>query len=155
MNIYIKWQLRLVCFLAFNFCRFCVVICFFHPRHNDPRLRRISILDFIHYIFSTILILEKEPLFPFFNVECAIRETTGTIFLTSLVWCGPWPRIEPGTCRTRRQHSTTRLSRRRYNSGKFLYQHYLFCMSSIRSCLTSNDTIFRSSPSSSSLSILS
>ena len=37
-------------------------------------------------------------------------------FSTSLVWCGPWLRIEPGTSRTRSQHSTTRLSRRQWKS---------------------------------------
>ena len=35
-------------------------------RPNDLRLRRIlSIPDFIHYIFFPIIILEKEPIFPF------------------------------------------------------------------------------------------
>jgi len=29
-----------------------------------------SIPDFIHYIYVPILILEEEPVFPFFNVEC-------------------------------------------------------------------------------------
>ena len=43
------------------------------------------------------------------------KGTTGTIFITFLVWRGPWLGIEPGTSRTRSQHSTTRLSRRRYN----------------------------------------
>ena len=38
--------------------------------------------------------------------------TTGTIFITSLVWRGPWLGIEPGTSRTRSQHSTNMLSRR-------------------------------------------
>ena len=38
--------------------------------------------------------------------------TTGTIFIMSLVWRGPWLGIEPGTSRTRSQHSTIRLSRR-------------------------------------------
>ena len=38
---------------------------FFYPRHNGQWLRRISITDFIHYIFCSILILEKEPVFPF------------------------------------------------------------------------------------------
>ena len=35
-------------------------------------------------------------------------------FITSLVWRGPWLGIEPGTSRTQSQHSTTRLSRRRW-----------------------------------------
>ena len=53
------------CFLAFDFCRFCVVIRFFYPATtaNELSLRRISIPDLIHYII--ILILEKEPVFPF------------------------------------------------------------------------------------------
>ena len=32
---------------------------------NDLRLRRISIQDFIHYIFCPIFILQKEPVFHF------------------------------------------------------------------------------------------
>ena len=36
-----------------------------------------SIPDFIHYIYFPILILEKEPVFPFFNVPN--KGTTGTI----------------------------------------------------------------------------
>ena len=51
-----------------------------------------SIPDFIHYIYFPILILEKK----------------------TLVWRGPWLGIEPGTSRTRSQHYTTRLSRRRF-----------------------------------------
>ena len=42
------------------------------------------------------------------------KATTGTIFITSLVWRGPWLGIEPGTSRTRSQQYTTRISRRRY-----------------------------------------
>jgi len=59
-------------FLAFDICRFCVVIRFFLPTTtaNDLRLRRISIADLIHYIIILILILEKEPVFSLFNVEC-------------------------------------------------------------------------------------
>jgi len=40
---------------------------FFHPATttNDLRLPRISIPDFIHYFYFPILILEKEPVFPF------------------------------------------------------------------------------------------
>ena len=41
------------------------------------------------------------------------KGTTGTIFITSLIWRGPWLRIEPGTSHTRSQHSITRLFRRR------------------------------------------
>ena len=33
-----------------------------------------SIPDFIHYIYFPILILEKEPVFSLFNVECQTRE---------------------------------------------------------------------------------
>ena len=54
-------------FLAFDFCRFCVVIRFFHPHHNGQWPQTLK--DFytrsypLHYYL--ILILEKEPVFPF------------------------------------------------------------------------------------------
>ena len=70
-----------------------------------------SIPDCIHYIFVPILILE--PVFPF---SCWVpnKGTTGTIFNTYLVWRGPCRGIEPGSSRTRSQHFTTRLSKRRF-----------------------------------------
>ena len=62
--------------LAFDFCRFCVVIRFFIPATtaNDLQLQK----DFLSQILSItffipILILQKEPVFPF-NVECQTRE---------------------------------------------------------------------------------
>ena len=54
--------------LAFDFCRFCVVIRFFHPRHNGQwplTSTDISIPQFIHYIYYPILFLGKEPVFAF------------------------------------------------------------------------------------------
>ena len=56
-----------IIFLAFDFCWFCVVIRFVHPRHN---FEGFSIPDFIHYIYFPILILEKEPVFSLLNVQC-------------------------------------------------------------------------------------
>ena len=103
-------------FLAFDFCRFCVVIRFFHPCHNgqwpptskDFLYRRFYPLHLFFYLNSW----EKASIFPF---ECSVlnKGTTGTIFIMSLVWRGPWLGIEPGTSRTLSQFSTTRLSRRR------------------------------------------
>ena len=60
------------------------------------------------------------------------KGTTGTIFITSLVWRGPCLGIKPGTSRTRSHYSTTRLSRRRCNH--FKYRHdaclkYIDCFS--------------------------
>ena len=59
---------RILFFLggAFDFCGFCVIIHFFIPvtTANDIWLRRISIPEFIHYIFCPIIILQKEPVFP-------------------------------------------------------------------------------------------
>ena len=81
---------------------------FFHPRHNGQWPP-----TFIHYIYFPILILEKEPVFCLLNVQSKTRGTTGTIFITFLVWCGHWLGIEPGTSRTRSQYYTSRLSRRR------------------------------------------
>ena len=82
------------------------------PMTSD--FERFSIPDFIHYIyFSYLNSWERASIFPF---ECSVlnKGTTGTIFITSLVWRGPWLGIEPGTARTRSQHYTTRLSRRRF-----------------------------------------
>ena len=64
-NTFYEQRVFFMFFLAFDFCRFCVVICFFIPATtaNDLRLWRISIPNLIHYIL--ILILEKEPVFPF------------------------------------------------------------------------------------------
>ena len=54
-------------FLAFDFCRFCVVIRFFHPHHNGqchPTSKDFYTRSYpLHYFL--ILILEKEPVFPF------------------------------------------------------------------------------------------
>ena len=56
--------------------------------------------------------MRKSQYFPF---ECSVlNKVTGTIFISSSVWRGPWLGIEPGTFHTRSQLSTTRLSRRRY-----------------------------------------
>ena len=101
-------------FLAFNFCRFCVVIRFYHPRHNDLRLRRIFYTRFYRlHLFSYLNSWERASIFPF-NCSVLNKGTTGTIFITSLVWRGPWLGIEPGTSGTRSQHYTTRLSRGGY-----------------------------------------
>ena len=89
---------------------------FFYPpqRPMTSDFEGFSIPDFIHYInlFSYLNSWERASIFPF---ECSVlnKGTTGTIFITSLVWRGPWLEIEPGTYRTRSQHYTTRLSRRR------------------------------------------
>ena len=52
-------------FLAFDFCRFCVVIRFFHPRHNSqwpPTSKDFYTRSYpLHYFL--ILFLEKEPVF--------------------------------------------------------------------------------------------
>ena len=97
-------------FLAFDFCRFCMVIRFFHPRHNGqwPPTSK----DFLSQILSIENSWERASIFPF---KCSVRNkgTTGTIFITSLVWRGPWLGIEPGTSCSRSQHYTTRLLRRR------------------------------------------
>ena len=80
---------------------------------NDLRLRRIFYPRcYPSHLFSYLNSWERASIFPF---ECSVlnKGTTGTIFITSLVWPGPWLGIEPGTSRSRSQHWTTRLSRRR------------------------------------------
>ena len=49
------------------------------------------IVNYLNY--SPILILDKEPVFPF---KCWVlnKGTTGTIFISSLVWRGPWLGME-------------------------------------------------------------
>ena len=110
------WPVLFPFFLAFDFCRFCVVIRFFHPRHNGqwpPTSKDFYTRSYpLHYFL--ILILEKEPVFPFwmfsakqgnywyhfYNVFAMTRSLTGN-------WTWDLPH-------SRSQHSTTRLSRRRY-----------------------------------------
>ena len=77
-------------FLAFDFCRFCVIIRFFIPATtaNDLRLRRIFYPRFYPlHLFSYLYSWERASIFPF---ECSVlnKGTTGTIFITSLVWLG-------------------------------------------------------------------
>ena len=69
LDIYEEYELFVLLgwyFLAFDFCRFCVVIQFVHPRHNGqwPPTSK----DFLSQIVSIKFM--KEPVFPFFNVEC-------------------------------------------------------------------------------------
>ena len=60
------WSVSLLFFLVFYFCRFCVVIWFFHPRQNGqwpPTSKDFYTRSYpLHYFL--ILILEKEPVFP-------------------------------------------------------------------------------------------
>ena len=77
-----------------------------------PMTSDFSFFLFLH-LFSYLNSWERASLFPF---ECSVlnKSTTGTIFITSLVWRGPWLGIEPGKSRTRSRHYTTRISRRRF-----------------------------------------
>ena len=76
-----------------------------HPTSNDFYTR------FYPLLYFPILILEKESVF---HSKCWVpnKGTTGTIFIISLVWLGPWLGIEPWTSCTHSQHSTNRLTRR-------------------------------------------
>ena len=83
-----------------------------------------SIPDCIYYNCFPILILEKEPVFPCLMFS-AKHGNYWYHFITSLVWRGHWLGVEPGTSRTRSQHYTTRLSRRRSgNDISFIYSIY-------------------------------
>ena len=77
---------------------------------NDLWLRRIFYPRFhpLH-LFSYLNSWERASI-SLFNV------TTGSIFITSLVWRGPRLGIEPGASHTQSQHYTTRLSRWRYTT---------------------------------------
>ena len=81
---------------------------------NDLRLRRIFYPRFYPlHLFSYLNSWERASIFPF-EGSVLNKGTTGTIFISFLVWRGPWLGIEPGTSRTRSKHYTTRLSRRRW-----------------------------------------
>ena len=83
-------------------------------RPKTSEFEGFSIPDCIHYICFPVLILEKEPVFPCLMFNAKQGNYLVPFFITYLVWRGPWHGIEPWTSRTRCQHSTTRLSRRRY-----------------------------------------
>ena len=88
---------------------------------SPPQRPMISDFEgFLYQILSITLfsyLNSWERASTYFPFQCWVlnKGTTGTIFITSLEWRGPWLRIEPGTSRTRSQHSTIRLSRRRYH----------------------------------------
>ena len=99
-------------FLAFDFCRSCVFSSLpQQPMTSDFEGFLSQILSITFFVLSSFF--RKSQYFP---VQCWLlnKGTTGTIFITSLVWPGPWLEIEPRTSPTLSQHSTTRLSRRRF-----------------------------------------
>ena len=107
--------------LTFDFCRFCVVIRGFHPRHNGqwPPTSKDFLSQNVSITFIFLSWFLRKSVFPF---ECSVlnKGTTGTVFITSLVWRGPWLGIEPGTSRTRSHYYTTRLSRRRFANKMYM-----------------------------------
>ena len=115
--IYIRLCSLFMFFVFLVFCRLCVVIRFCHPRHNGqwPPTSKDFLSQIVYplHLFSYLNSWARASISPF---ECSVlnKEITGTIFITSLVWRGPWLGIESGTSLTRSQHWTTRLSRTRY-----------------------------------------
>ena len=82
-------------FLAFDFLSVLLGHSFFSSPPQRPMtfdFEGFSIPDFIHYIYLNSW--ERASIFPF---ECSVlnKGTTGTIFITALVWSGPWLGIEP------------------------------------------------------------
>ena len=62
------FDLILYIFLAFDFCRLFLVIGFFHPHHNGqwpPTSKDLHLWLYPLLFQPQILILEKEPVFPF------------------------------------------------------------------------------------------
>ena len=103
--------------LAFTSVRLLSVLrghSFFSSRHNCQW--PLTWKDFLSQILSITLFSYlnswERASISLLNVWVLNKGTTGTIFITSLVWRGPRLGIEPGASRTRGQHSTTRLSRR-------------------------------------------
>ena len=88
-------------FLAFAFCQVCMIIRFFHPRHNGqwpPTSKSFYPRFYPLHLFCYLNSWERASIFPF---ECSVlnKGTTGTIFITSLVWrgflTGDWTRDLP------------------------------------------------------------
>ena len=69
-----------------------------HSGFSSPPQRPMT-PDFEGFLYQILSI----ALFSYLNSweRASIKRTTGTIFITSLVWRGPWLGIEPGTSRTR------------------------------------------------------
>mgnify|MGYP006890254377 CR=1 FL=1 len=112
----LNFVLNIYIFFYFSFSFRLLSLLGGHSVFSSPPLRPMtsdiegfSIPDLFSYLNSW----KRASIFPF---ECSvlIKRITGTIFITSLVWRVPCLGIEPGTSRTRSQHSTTRLSRRRW-----------------------------------------
>ena len=119
-------------FLTFDYCRFRVVIRFFHPRQNGqwpPTLKDLC-PRFYPLHFNPILTLQKEPVFPFSMLSAKQGNYWihfYNVFGMTRSLTGDWTR----TSRTRSQHSTTRLSRRSYLvliHLKFPVTHYRLCI---------------------------
>ena len=58
-------------FLAFDLCRFYVIICFFYPRHNGqwPPTSKDFYTRSYPLDYFLILLFEKEPVFPFWMLS--------------------------------------------------------------------------------------
>ena len=109
------FQINEVCFMGFLFS-----VCLCHSGFSSPPQRPIT-SDFEGFLYQILSITlfsylnswERASSFPFLLLS-AKQGNYWYHFVTSLVWRGPRPGIEPRTSRTRSHHSTTRLSRRRY-----------------------------------------
>ena len=105
------WQKH---FCSFRLCRFCVVIQLFHPWHNDqwPSTSKDFYPRYYPLHFCLTLILEKEPVFPFLKLSVKQGNYWYDVYnVFGMTWSLTWDLTRDP--RTRCQHSTTRLSRRR------------------------------------------
>ena len=99
-------------FLAFDFCRFCVVTRFFHPSHNGqwPPTSK----DILSQILSITFIFLEEPLFPFLMLSA--KQGNYLVPFVKRLWYDAvldWG-LNPGPPTLDASTLTTRLSRRRY-----------------------------------------
>ena len=126
-------NISLYCFFGFGFLLHFSILFFKFFLALDLRLRRIFYprYDPLH-LFSYLNSWEGE-IFPFLMFS-AKQGNYWYHFITSLVWRGPWLGIEPGTSRTRFQHSTTRLSRRRYETEDWCFE-LSSCILSVVRCI--------------------
>ena len=112
--------------LAFDFCRFCVVIRCFHPRHSGqwpPTSKDFYTRSYpLHYFL--ILIFEKEPVFPFSRCWVLNKWTAGNIFYNvfgvTRSLTGDWTRDLP--------HSKPVLIKDRHIKVSLCYWNSITCM---------------------------
>ena len=128
LSFFLKLQCnicRCCCFLAFDFGRFYVVICVFFIIQDFPFNFECQTLGNYWYHFYNVFGMTRSLTGGLNPGPLALEASTLPLGYQG---GGLWLGIETGTSRTRSQHSSTRLSRRRFNSFQFWTLSRLRCL---------------------------